>query len=40
MGLSSIEIMEGVVLTDALTARQLSELIGLDYEVAQFLYSA
>ena len=40
MGLSGIEIMEGYVLTDALTPRQLSELVGLDYEVAEILYAA
>ena len=40
MGLSSIEIMDGYVLTDSVTPRQLSELIGLDYEVAEVLYGA
>jgi len=40
MGLSGIEIAEGLSLTDALTARELSEFVGLDYEVTQFLYSA
>lgn len=40
MGLSNIEAMDGYVLTDALTPRELSELVGLDYEVAQILYSA
>lgn len=40
MGLANIEAMEGYMLTDALTPRQLSELAGLDYEVAQLLYSA
>ena len=39
MGLSGIEAMEGYTLTDALTPRELSELIGLDYEVVQILYS-
>ena len=39
MGLSGIEAMEGYKLTDALTPRELSELIGLDYEVVQILYS-
>ena len=33
MGLSGIEAMEGYILTDALTPRELSELVGLDYEV-------
>lgn len=40
MGLSGIEAMEGYKLTDALTPRELSELIGLDYEVVQLLYTA
>lgn len=40
MGLSSIEIMDGYMLTDALTPRQLSELVGLDYEVTKVLYTA
>lgn len=39
MGLSGIEAMDGYKLTDALTPRQFSELVGLDYEVAQALYS-
>lgn len=38
-GLSKIEAMNGYCLTDALTPRQFSELVGLDYEVAQALYS-
>ncbi len=40
MGLSSIEALEGYYLTDALTPRELSELVGMDYEVMQLLYSA
>ena len=40
MGLSNIEAMDGYMLTDSVTPRQLSELVGLDYEVAQVLYSA
>ncbi|MBQ7360244.1 MAG: MMPL family transporter [Lachnospiraceae bacterium] len=39
MGLSNIEAMDGYMLTDALNPREFSELIGLDYEVAQALYS-
>lgn len=38
MGLANIEIMDGRMLADALTPREFSELIGLDYEVAQLLY--
>ena len=40
MGLASIEAMYGYVLTDALTPRQFSELVGLDYEAAKLLYTA
>lgn len=40
MGLSNIEAMDGYVLTDSLSPRDFSELVGLDYEVAQTLYTA
>lgn len=40
MGLSGIEAMDGYKLTDSLTPRQLSEVLGMDYEVIQLLYSA
>ena len=40
MGLAGIEAMDGYKLTDSLTPRQLSELVGMDYEVIQLLYSA
>lgn len=40
LGLSSVEAMDGYVLTDALTPRQFAELTDLDYEVAKLLYSA
>ena len=40
MGLANIEAMDGYVLTDALTPRQFSELVDLDYEVAKVLYAA
>ena len=39
MGLAGIEAMDGYKLTDALNPRELSELIGLDYEVVQLLYT-
>ena len=39
-GLSNIEAMDGYCLEDKLTARQFSELIGLDYELAQAVYAA
>lgn len=40
MGLAGIEVMDGYKLTDALNPRELSELVGLDYEVVSLLYSA
>ncbi len=40
MGLSGIEAMDGYKLTDSLNPRELSELIGMDYEVVQLLYTA
>ena len=40
MGLASVEIMDGYGITDALAPRELSELVGMDYEVVQVLYSA
>lgn len=39
MGLANIEAMDGYCLGDALNPREFSELIGLDYEVAQALYA-
>lgn len=40
MGLSNIEAMDGYMLTDRLTPRQFAELAGLDYELAQVVYTA
>lgn len=40
MGLANIEAMDGYHLTDKLTPRQFSELIDLDYEVAELIYTA
>ncbi len=40
MGLAGIEAMDGYMLTDALTPRQLAELIGLDNEITEVLYTA
>lgn len=40
MALSGIEVLDGYHLTDAVTPRQFSELIGLDYELAKGLYTA
>ena len=40
MGLSNTQAMGGYVLTDALTPRELSELVEIDYEVVCLLYGA
>lgn len=40
MGLANVEAMDGYNLTDKLTPRQFSELIDLDYEVAELIYTA
>lgn len=39
-GLANTEAMDGYMLTDRLTAREFSELLELDYEVAELLYMA
>ena len=39
-GLANIDAMDGYKLADSLTPRQMSELAGLDYEVAEALYAA
>ena len=39
MGLSGIEAMDGYTLTQSLTPRELSELLDLDYEIVQMLYT-
>ena len=39
MGLSGIEAMDGYTLTEALSPRELSELLGIDYEIVQMLYT-
>lgn len=40
MGLANTEALGGYMLTDKLTARNFSELLELDYEVAEVLYMA
>lgn len=40
MGLSNVEAMDGYCLADKLIPRQLAELAGLDYELAQVVYAA
>lgn len=39
MGLANTELMDGYVMTDALTPREFSEVLGIDYEIAEVLYS-
>ena len=39
-GLANTEALDGYMLTDKLTARDFSELLDLDYEVAELLYMA
>ena len=38
--LANTEVMDGYTLTDRLTARQFSELLGIDYEAVGLLYTA
>ena len=40
MGLGNIEAVDGYMLTDALTPRQLAETLDMDYEVVKLLYGA
>ncbi len=40
LGLANTEALAGYTLTDKLTPRQFSELINLDYEVAELIYAA
>lgn len=40
IGLSNTEAMDGYMLTDSLSPRQLSELMDLDYEAVKLLYAA
>ena len=39
MGLANTELMNGIMLTDAMNARELSEVLGFDYEIAEMLYT-
>ncbi len=39
-GLANTEAMDGYMLTDALSAREFSELFNVDYEVSELLYMA
>ncbi|MDI9511565.1 MAG: MMPL family transporter [Bacillota bacterium] len=40
MGLANTQALAGYMLTDDLTPRQFAELVDIDYELAQLLYSA
>lgn len=40
VGLANTEAMDGYTLTDRLSARKFSELLDLDYEIAELLYTA
>ena len=39
MGLANTELMDGYMLTDALTPRELSEVLGMDYDLVEMLYT-
>ena len=39
-GLANTEAMDGYMLTDTLTPRQFSELLDMDYEIAELLFTA
>ena len=39
MGLANTELVDGIMLTDSLNAREFSEALGLDYELAEMLYT-
>lgn len=39
-GLANSEAMDGYMVTDRLTPRQFSELLNLDYEIAEMIYTA
>lgn len=40
MGLSNVEVIDGYMLTDALTPRQFAEMTDLDYELVCLVYAA
>lgn len=40
LGLANQEIMDGIYLTEEMTPRELSEMIDMDVEIVQFLYTA
>ncbi|MBQ8519762.1 MAG: MMPL family transporter [Agathobacter sp.] len=38
MGLANTELMDGVTLTESLNARELSEVLGIEYDIVEMLY--
>jgi len=39
MGLANTQLVDGVMLTDSLNAREFSKALGIDYELAEMLYT-
>ena len=39
MGLANTELVDGIMLTDSLNARQLSEALGIDYDLVEMLFT-
>ena len=39
MGLANTELVDGIMLTDALNAREFSEALGIEYDLAEMLYT-
>ena len=39
MGLANTELMDGIMLTDSLNARELSEALSIDYDLVEMLYT-
>ena len=39
MGLANTELMDGIMLTDSMNARELSEVLGVDYDLVEMLYT-
>ena len=39
MGLANTELMDGIMLTDAMNPRELSEVLGIEYDLVEMLYT-
>lgn len=39
MGLANTELTDGIMLTDSMNARELSEVLGIDYDLVEMLYT-